>query len=197
LKNKLIQSSIFCPSILLKGHHTNFLLYDIGEAVYVDDIPAPKNCLHGEFIYSTQPLAFVKNITFKSSLSSQKIIAVVSAKDIPKEGQNIGSMSMFGDEPLFGDPITEFAGQALGVVIAETQRYADMAAKQVVVEYDIVDLKPPILTVEQAVQNNSYFNVPAVFYPKQVGDFSMGMAEADHKILSTEVCLLNTLLDLF
>jgi xanthine dehydrogenase molybdopterin-binding subunit B len=64
-----------------------------------------------------------------------------------------------------------------------------MAAKQVVVEYDIVDLKPPILTVEQAVQNNSYFNVPAVFYPKQVGDFSMGMAEADHKILSTEVKL--------
>ncbi|RLM86703.1 putative aldehyde oxidase-like protein [Panicum miliaceum] len=160
-----------------------------GEAVYVDDIPAPKNCLHGEFIYSTQPLAFVKNITFKSSLSSQKIIAVVSAKDIPKEGQNIGSMSMFGDEPLFGDPITEFAGQALGVVIAETQRYADMAAKQVVVEYDIVDLKPPILTMEQAVQNNSYFNVPAVFYPKQVGDFSVGMAEADHKILSTEVKL--------
>ncbi|KAG2632959.1 putative aldehyde oxidase-like protein isoform X3 [Panicum virgatum] len=160
-----------------------------GEAVYVDDIPAPKNCLHGEFIYSTQPLAFVKNITFKSSLSSQKIITVVSAKDIPKEGQNIGSMSMFGDEPLFGDPVTEFAGQALGVVIAETQRYADMAAKQAVVEYDIGYLKPPILTMEQAVQNNSYFNVPTVFYPKQVGDVSMGMAEADHKILSTEVKL--------
>nr|CAB3456309.1 unnamed protein product [Digitaria exilis] len=160
-----------------------------GEAVYVDDIPAPKNCLHGEFIYSTRPLSFVKNITFKSSLSSQKIIAVVSAKDIPKDGQNIGSMSMFGDEPLFGDPIAEFAGQALGVVIAETQRYADMAAKQAVVEYDTVDLNPPILTMEQAVQNNSYFNVPAVFYPKQVGDFSMGMDEADHKILSTEVKL--------
>jgi len=117
LEKKLIQSSILCPSILLKGHYTNFLLYDIGEAVYVDDIPAPKNCLHGEFIYSTQPLAFVKNITFKSSLSSQKIITVVSAKDIPKEGQNIGSMSVFGDEPLFGDPVTEFAGQALGVVV--------------------------------------------------------------------------------
>ncbi|TKW31510.1 hypothetical protein SEVIR_2G111100v4 [Setaria viridis] len=160
-----------------------------GEAVYVDDIPAPKHCLHGEFIYSTQPLAFVKNIKFKSSLASQKIITVVSAKDIPKEGQNIGSMTMFGDEPLFGGPIAEFAGQALGVVIAETQRHADMAAKQAVVEYDTEDLKPPILTVEQAVENNSYFNVPDVFYPKQVGDFSKGMAEADHKILSTEVKL--------
>jgi abscisic-aldehyde oxidase len=64
-----------------------------------------------------------------------------------------------------------------------------MAAKQAVVEYAAEDLKPPILTVEQAVENNSYFNVPDVLYPKQIGDFSQGMAEADHKILSTEVCL--------
>nr|CAB3456314.1 unnamed protein product [Digitaria exilis] len=102
-----------------------------GEAVYVDDIPAPKNCLYGEFIYSTQALAYVKCIKFRSSLASERIIDVVSAKDIPIGGENIGSTFTFGDEPLFGDPIAEYAGQALGVVIAETQRYADMAAKQV------------------------------------------------------------------
>ena len=28
-----------------------------GEAVYVDDIPSPTNCLHGAFIYETKPLA--------------------------------------------------------------------------------------------------------------------------------------------
>jgi hypothetical protein len=63
-----------------------------------------------------------------------------------------------------------------------------MAAKQAVVEYDMVDLNAPILTMEQAVQNNSYFDVPSALYPKRVGDFSKGMAEADHKILSTKVC---------
>uniref|UniRef100_A0A0E0EA68 FAD-binding PCMH-type domain-containing protein n=1 Tax=Oryza meridionalis TaxID=40149 RepID=A0A0E0EA68_9ORYZ len=161
-----------------------------GEAIYVDDIPAPKNCLYGEFIYSTQPLANVKSIKFKPSLASKKIITVVSAKDIPTGGRNIGSTFWFGDEePLFGDPIAEFAGQALGVVIAETQRYADMAAKQAVVEYTTDGLKAPILTVEQAVQNNSYFQVPPERAPKQVGDFSKGMAEADHKIMSEEVKL--------
>ncbi|KAF0908662.1 hypothetical protein E2562_027223 [Oryza meyeriana var. granulata] len=161
-----------------------------GEAIYVDDIPAPKNCLYGEFIYSSQPLAYVKSIKFKPSLASKKIITVVSAKDIPTGGRNIGSTFLFGDEePLFGDPIAEFAGQALGVVIAETQRYADMAAKQAVVEYSIDGLKAPILTVEQAVQNNSYFQVPPDRAPKQVGDFSKGMAEADHKIISEEVKL--------
>ncbi|CAN6165842.1 unnamed protein product [Urochloa humidicola] len=150
-----------------------------GEAVYVDDIPAPKNCIYGEFIYSTQPLAYVKSIKFKSSLASEKIIDVVSAKDIPSGGENIGSGFIFGDEPLFGDPIAEYAGQPLGIVIAETQRYADLAAKQVIIEYDTKDLKPPILTVEQAVENSSYFSVPPEFYPEEVGDFSRGMAEAD------------------
>ncbi|TVU39649.1 hypothetical protein EJB05_13080 [Eragrostis curvula] len=160
-----------------------------GEAVYVDDIPAPKNCLYGEFIYSTQPLAYVKNIKFKSSLASQKIVAVVSGKDIPSGGENIGSTFMFGDEPLFGYPIAEYAGQALGVVIAETQRYADMAAKQAVVEYDMDDLGPPIITVEQAVENHSYFKVPQDLYPKEVGDVAKGMADADHMIPSAEVKL--------
>ncbi|CAD6220310.1 unnamed protein product [Miscanthus lutarioriparius] len=160
-----------------------------GEAVYVDDIPAPKNCLYGEFIYSTQPLAYVKSIKFKSSLALEKIISFVSAKDIPSGGQNIGSSFTFGDEPLFGYPIAEYAGQALGIVIAETQRYADMAAKQVIIEYDTEDLSPPIITVEQAVEKSSYFDVPPELYPEEVGDVSKGMAEADHKIPSTEVKL--------
>nr|CAB3452602.1 unnamed protein product [Digitaria exilis] len=158
-----------------------------GEAVYVDDIPAPKNCLYGEFIYSTKPFAYVKSIKFKSSLASEKIINVVSAKDIPSGGENIGSSFIFGDEQLFGYPIAEYAGQALGIVIAETQRYAVMAAKQVIVEYDTEGLSPPILTVEQAVENSSYFSVPSEYYPNEVGDVSKGMAEADHKIPAAEV----------
>jgi abscisic-aldehyde oxidase len=93
------------------------LFFTAGEAVYVDDIPAPNNCLYGEFIYSTKPLAHVKSIKFKPSLASEKILTVISAKDIPSGGQNIGSSYLFGDEILFGDPIAEYAGQALGVVV--------------------------------------------------------------------------------
>jgi abscisic-aldehyde oxidase len=76
--------------------------------------------------------------------------------------------------------------------IAETQRYADMAAKQVIIEYDTKDLGPPIITVEQAVENSSYFEVPPEMYPKEVGDFSKGMAEADHRIPPTEVFFSST-----
>jgi len=161
-----------------------------GEAVYVDDIPAPKDCLYGAFIYSTHPYAHVKGVNFKTSLASKKVIAVITAKDIPTGGENIGStFPKLGDEPLFADPVAEFAGQNIGVVIAETQRYAYMAAKQAVIDYSTENLQPPILTIEDAIQRNSYFQVPPSLAPKPVGDYNQGMSEADHKIISAEVKL--------
>lgn len=160
-----------------------------GEAVYVDDIPSPKDCLHGAFIYSTRPLAHIKGIEFRSSLASKKLITVISCKDIPKGGENIGSTCMFGSEPLFATSLTEYAGQPLGLVIAETQRFANMCAKQADVNYSTENLEAPILSVEEALRKSSFFKVPPPVDPKQVGDFSKGMAEADHKILSAEIKL--------
>lgn len=55
------------------------------------------------------------------------------------------------------------------------------------VDYDIKGLYPPILTVEEAVDKSSFYDVLPSLKDSTVGDFSKGMAEADHKILSTEV----------
>ncbi|KAJ1702644.1 hypothetical protein LUZ63_002423 [Rhynchospora breviuscula] len=160
-----------------------------GEALYVDDIPTPKDCLHGAFIYSSKPLAHVKGINFKSSMASTKVVSLITAKDIPRGGENVGLVWYFGSEPIFADSRAEYAGQPLGLVIAETQRYANLAAKQAVIEYSLDNLEPPILSVEDAIEQNSYFQIPPMFYPKQIGDFSKGMAEADQKIESAEVKL--------
>ena len=84
----------------------------------MDDIPSPKDCLYGAFIYSTRPLAHIKGINFKSSLASKQLVTVISFQDIPKGGQNIGSMYMFGTEPLFPSSLTEYAGQPLGLVVS-------------------------------------------------------------------------------
>jgi indole-3-acetaldehyde oxidase len=74
------------------------------------------------------------------------------------------------------------------IQIAETQKYAYMAAKQAVIEYSTENLEPPILTIEDAIQHNSYFHPPPFLAPpRPVGDFDKGMSEADHKILSGEV----------
>lgn len=70
---------------------------------------------------------------------------------------------------------------------AETQSYAYMAARQAVVEYSTENLQPPILTIEDAIEQSSYFHIPPFAAPKLAGDFNQGMSEADHKILSAEV----------
>lgn len=160
-----------------------------GEAFYVDDIPSPENCLHGTFIYSTKPLAWVKGIQFQPKPLPDGVASIITFKDIPKGGENIGSKSIFGAEPLFAEELTQCAGQRLAFVVADTQKHADKAIKFAVVDYDLENLEPPILSVEEAVKRSSLFEVPPMFYPKQVGDISKGMAEADHKILSAEVKL--------
>lgn len=87
--------------------------------MFIDDIPAPKDCLYGAFIYSTQPHAHVKGIKFKLSLASNRVITVITANDIPCGGQNVGSgYLMLGDEALFADPVAEYAGQNIGVVVS-------------------------------------------------------------------------------
>ncbi|KAL3620262.1 aryl-alcohol oxidase 3 [Castilleja foliolosa] len=157
-----------------------------GEAVYVDDIPSPPNCLHGALIVSTKPLARVKGISFESNPHPTTIADVITIKDIPKGGENIGACAFFGSEPLFAGDVAQFAGDVLAFVVADTQRYANIAARTAVVDYDTDGLDPPILTVEEAVD---FFDVPSYLRPEKVGDFSKGMSEADHKILSEEMRL--------
>ncbi|WOH14751.1 hypothetical protein DCAR_0934274 [Daucus carota subsp. sativus] len=160
-----------------------------GEAVYVDDIPAPTNCLYGAFIYSTKPLARVKNIRFSSNLLPNGVSSIITCNDIPRGGQNIGVKSMLGTETLFAEDLIESTGQRVALVVADTQKHADRAASLAIIDYDTENLEAPILTVEEAVEKSSFFEVIPFLRPTQVGNFSKGMAEADHSILSTEIRL--------
>lgn len=164
------------------------LLQASGEAVYVDDIPAPLNCLHGAFIYSTKPLARIKGIDLKQSTQSG-VSTVISFKDIPQGGENVGAKTIFGSEPLFAEGITSCAGDRIALLVSKTQKCADIAARMAQVNYDTENLEPPILSVEDAVARSSFFQVPPFLVPRQVGDFSKGMDEADHQILSAEIKL--------
>ncbi|CAN7060692.1 unnamed protein product [Brassica rapa subsp. trilocularis] len=157
-----------------------------GEAVFVDDIPTLPDCLHGAFIYSTEPLAKIKSISFSENVTPAGVFAVLTFKDIPIQGQNIGSKTVFGPGPLFAEELTRCAGQRIALVVADTQKHADRAAKLAVVEYDLNNLEEPILTVEDAVKRSSFFDVHPMFYPEPVGDVLEGMKEADRKILLAE-----------
>ncbi|KAB1226907.1 Benzaldehyde dehydrogenase (NAD(+)) [Morella rubra] len=141
------------------------------------------------FIYSTKPLAWVNGIKFETNPYPDGVAAVITFEDIPEGGENIGSQLMFDAEPLFAEKLTECAGQTLALVVADTQRHADTARDLAVVDYNMENLEPPILSVEEAVRRSSLFEVPPILNPKQVGDISKGMAEADQRILSAEIKL--------
>ncbi|WJX64393.1 aryl-alcohol oxidase 3 [Trifolium repens] len=161
-----------------------------GEAVYVDDIPSPTNCLHGTYIYSSKPLARITSIKLRQELELEGVRDIISSKDIPNGGENLGGKSAFGSEPLFAEEIARCVGERLAFVVADTQKLADMAANSSIVDYSVENLEPPILCVEDAVERSSFFQVPPFLCPKnKIGDVSKGMAEADHKIVSAEIKL--------
>ncbi|KAK9727101.1 hypothetical protein RND81_05G257800 [Saponaria officinalis] len=168
---------------------TGAALQASGEAVYVDDIPSPNGCLYGAFVYSTKPLAKVKSVHFPSESLPDGVLAVITYKDIPEGGQNLGSKTILGTETLFADDITRCAGERIALVVADSQKHADIAATIAIVEYDTENLDPPILTVEDAVERSSFFDIPPFACPEPVGDFAKGMAEAEHKIISAEIRL--------
>ncbi|KAI9196909.1 hypothetical protein LWI28_028030 [Acer negundo] len=135
------------------------------EAVFVDDIPSPANCLYGAFIYSTKPLARIKGIEFNSKSLPSGVTALLSYKDIPECGENIGSKFMFGPEPLFADELT---------------RCAEL----------------PILSVEEAIERSSLFEVPPSYIPirlviyrkewmKPITRLSLLRSNLGHNIIST------------
>ncbi|MED6168315.1 aryl-alcohol oxidase 3 [Stylosanthes scabra] len=161
-----------------------------GEAVFVDDIPSPPNCLHGAYIYSTKPLARITSLKLRPELQQHEgVVDIISSKDIPEGGQNLGAQSIFSSEPLFAEEIAKYVGDRLAFVVADTQKLADSAANSAIVDYDVENLEPPILTVEDAVRRSSLLEPPPFLRPKHVGDVSKGMAEADQKILSAKMNL--------
>ncbi|KAA3474523.1 abscisic-aldehyde oxidase-like [Gossypium australe] len=68
----------------------------------------------------------------------------------------------------------------------DTQKKEDMAANLAVVDYDKKNLEP-ILSIEEAFEKCSFYEVPPLLNLEPIGAFSKGMAESDHQILHAEV----------
>ncbi len=121
-----------------------------GEAVYVDDIPEPRDLLH--IWPSLSPHASARILTMDTSRVSAcpGVVAVLETDSIP--GVNDCSPTI-GDDPIFAESRVDFAGQVLFAVAAETELQARLACREAEVEYQ---LEEPILTIEQALERESY-----------------------------------------
>ena len=95
------------------------------------------------------------------------VVKILLAKDIP--GTNSCMPAEFYPEKLFCDDSIDYAGQSIGLVVAETFEQALSAAKNAKITYK--EIKTPILSIADAIKNNSFHDNPPI------RDFVFGNAE--------------------
>ena len=138
--------------------HLASLKQTTGTASYLDDIPKQHNELQIGFVLSRQPHALIKNIDPTRALAIKGVHDFLCHKDL--KHNHFG----FGNEEIFASEKVNFYGQIIGVIVAETKSLARYAASLVEVEYE--PLKP-IFTIQEAIENNSFFNYEQKFQKSQ------------------------------
>ncbi|SLN75989.1 xanthine dehydrogenase molybdopterin binding subunit [Oceanibacterium hippocampi] len=150
-----------------------------GEAVYVDDIPVPANCLAVHIAQSEKAHARILRADLSAVRAAPGVVLVVTADDIP--GVNDVS-PVAGDDPMFavgsgpGTGLVEYAGQSLFAVAAADIATARAAASLAVIEYEEL---PALITVDQAMEANALLEPP---YTMARGDAEAAIEKAPRRL---------------
>lgn len=149
-----------------------------GEAQYTDDIPLQRNELYGCLVLSTKPHAKLLKVDAEPALNEPGVVAFVDHKDLASPEANWwGAPSC--DEVFFAVDEVFTVGQPIGMILADTMKRAEQAARAVKIEYEEL---PAIFTIEEAIQTESYFNH---FRHIKKGDTEKAFEEADHVFTGT------------
>lgn len=148
-----------------------------GEALYVDDLPEPRDLLHIYVAQSPRAHARILKLDVEKVRRSPGVTAVLTAADIP--GENDFGHAHVGDEPVFADKEVVYFGQPLFCVAADTIANAREAARLALAEYEDLDA---ILTIDQAMAANSFLGEPMKLVQ---GDAPAAISSAPHRLAGT------------
>ncbi|QNP49622.1 xanthine dehydrogenase molybdopterin binding subunit [Diaphorobacter aerolatus] len=162
------------PSAVGTSHiHESARVQVAGAATYIDDIPEIKGTLYAAPILSDVAHGTLDGVDASAALAMPGVRDVVLSADIP--GDPI--LAAFAhDEPVFAIDKVQFAGQVIGLVIAETVMQARRAARAV--KLQITPL-PAILSLQQALEAKSYV-LPPVHVRR--GDAAGALSAARHRL---------------
>jgi len=99
--------------------------------------------LHGRLVLSTEAHALIRRVDRDQALAMPGVVAVLIAKDLPTAGPGSDRTT----EPLARTEVV-FAGQPVGLVVAESEAAAADAVELVEVEYESL---PAVIDVEDAM----------------------------------------------
>ena len=154
--------------------HDSAIKHVSGDAIYDDDIVAPRGTLHLYAAMASEAHARLLELDVDAVSRAPGVACVLTANDIP--GVNDISPTGTMDEPLLADETIVFHGQPLFVVAAETIAQARAAAALAKVRYEAF---PAILTVDDALKAESYVAPP---YTMRRGDPEHAMAGALYRL---------------
>ena len=139
--------------------HASGPLHCTGEAIYIDDIPAPANLLHGSLILASKCHASLASIDVEPALSIPGVAGVFTSEDIEKIGGDNKMGPILLDDVTFlpvGEKV-EFVGQVLGIVVAASQEIAEKGARAVAVVYTDDEESKAIVSIDDAINAESFW----------------------------------------
>ncbi|XP_004925960.2 xanthine dehydrogenase [Bombyx mori] len=169
-----------------------------GEAMYSDDLPSLPHEVFASFVLSTVAVGEIISIDPTKALEVDGVIAFYSAKDIP------GLNSFTPDDlPLYAQAEEVLCSgrvcyyeQPIGIIVAEDQITADIAAKLVKATYK--NFKNPVVNIKEAIQdasrNTLYTSADATETGTDVTKVISGTNSGDgqyHFTMETLVCVTN------
>eukprot|EP01028_Stygiella_incarcerata_P004363 TRINITY_DN19508_c0_g1_i3.p1 TRINITY_DN19508_c0_g1~~TRINITY_DN19508_c0_g1_i3.p1 ORF type:complete len:1132 (-),score=268.21 TRINITY_DN19508_c0_g1_i3:1221-4616(-) len=136
--------------------HQSAELQVCGEAKFVDDLPVCEGELFGALVLSTKPHARILRVDATEAVRMEGVEGFFDHKSIPVNGSNrVGAAIL--DEPVFAEDEVTCVGQPIGIIVAKTKEVADLAARMVKISYEEL---PAILTIDDAVKEQSFFEQP-------------------------------------
>ncbi len=138
------------PTVHQAVAHDSAARHVCGEAIYIDDMPEPRDLLHIWAALSPHAAARINSVDTSAVARCPGVVTVLDVNSIP--GANDCSPTV-GDDPIFAEDRVDFAGQVLFAVAAESEIEARLACRQAKVKYQIEE---PILTIEQALARESF-----------------------------------------
>ena len=158
-------------------YHDSAIKHVSGKSVYINDMNAPSDMLHGKVVYSPYAHAKILSFNLEKARQVKGVHGILSYKDIPGANQ-MGPV--FHDEPCLAENTVNFIGQAVFLIAAESKEIAAKAEKLIEIEYEPLT---PITTIEEAIANNQLLSVPRI----------INRGNADEAILKAKHVLKGTL----
>ncbi|XP_036145980.1 xanthine dehydrogenase isoform X2 [Monomorium pharaonis] len=173
-----------------------------GESQYCNDLPPYPREVFCAFVLTKIGNGKIDSIDASKALSRKGVVAFFSAKDIPGKNLCISAASkllnLTNDELLFAENNVLYAGQPVGVIVAETYNLANEAAELVKINYSEILRKKPVINIEDALatQDDTRFfeseNVPAKTRGQNTKQVIKGVFQCGsqyHYTMETQSCI--------